>query len=183
MDKSLLNERCDHCRSHAQFFRSSGIVKFRFLAECPKKSRSRFTSAFFEILCKGKGFFSVNIEKNIAFFFGFDFFSYRKDRLECLRHRGTISFFHPCSKGDQFFLCCFLAAADFLKRFDLYRGQLGLPGKSDHITSALMISISKRNGYHHSYMDLAFQFLRNAVLKTPIQFLMGNIYNDICIHH
>ena len=88
-----------------------------------------------------------------------------------------------CSKGDQFFLCCFLAAADFLKRFDLYRGQLGLPGKSDHITSALMISISKRNGYHHSYMDLAFQFLRNAVLKTPIQFLMGNIYNDICIHH
>ena len=46
-----------------------------------------------------------------------------------------------------------------------------------------MISIAKGNGYHHSYMDLAFQLLRNAILKTAVQFLMGNIYNDICIHH
>ena len=183
MDKPLFNERCDHCRGHAQFLRSPGVIKFRLLTECPKKSGPRFASAFFEILCKCESFFFVNIEKDIAFFFGFDFFSYRKHCLECLCHRRTISFFHPCGKCDQFFFGCFLTAADFLKRFDLCRIQLRFLGKTDHIASALMISIAKGNGYHHSYMDLTFQFLRNAILKTAVQFLMGNIYNDICIHH
>ena len=100
-----------------------------------------------------------------------------------LDHGRTIRFFHPCRKCDQSGFRCFTVRGHSLDFLRLRGIIFGFCRSSDHITLSECISLPERYSNHNAWFYGRFQFFRNAVLKIPVNFLMRNVNDHICIDH
>ena len=178
-DNPLLLKFLYNSRSCPQFFRRMCIIQSFFLQKFPQKSCSGFKPCLFKFFQQLRSRLFGNIQAYIFFLFCLDFLLDRKYCPESLDHGGTIIFSHPGCQGDQSGFRSLFSTAFF----NLFGSNFRFIWQSDHISFTHPAGISKRDGCHHPCLYFLLQPFRYTILKTPVQFITGNINYYISIYH